>query len=105
MSPDVMAQQLPQSLASYAPSAGQASGAPAQPDPMAFANTQLDDMAKSLTNVAQVVGQVRPELMPLIQKIAQAASMLQNEIQSNGKPGETPAAPAQPEGPGDVGLS
>lgn len=111
MSPDVLMQQLPP-MQAYAPQGEQmvnnvpqnAGGA----DPSAFAKSELDKIAASLMNVAKVLSGTRKELMPLVQKMAEAGSMLSNELQTANQPGEqpegNPAGPPQAETPGQMGL-
>lgn len=116
LSPDVMAQQMPP-MAAFADQGQQmmGGGAPADPmaaDPTAFAKSELDKIAASLMNVAKVLSQSRKELMPLVQKMAEAGSMLTNELQTNnadaaGAPpqdGGQPAGPPKGENPGDMAL-
>jgi hypothetical protein len=83
-------------------------------DPSAFAKKELDDIAAKLMNVAKVLSQTKKELMPLVQKMAEAGSMLSNELQSAAVPPapaggpapeeQAPVAPPQAQGPGGMGL-
>lgn len=110
VSPDVMAQQMPpmsgygaqgQQMLSGAQGSDQSSA-----DPNKFAMDQLNDIAAKLMNVAKVLGQTRKELMPLVQKMAEAGSMLTNELQAN-NPQQAQASPDNPpqaQSPGDVSL-
>ena len=110
-SPDVMAQQMPpmsayglqgEQMLSGAAGEGQPSA-----DPTAFAKKELDDIAAKLMNVAKVLSQTKKELMPLVQKMAEAGSMLSNELQTMAAPPPEPQAAAGPpsaEQPGDMGL-
>lgn len=106
VSPDVMAQQMPP-MAAYADQArgmiGGGASAESQ-DPMKYVQTLLDEIASSLMKVAQVVGQSKKELMPIVQKMAEAGSMLSNEIQSKAPQQQTAQTPPQAEGPGGMGL-
>lgn len=110
MSPDIQSQQLPP-MSSYG-AQGQSMLAGAQgadqsgADPNKFAMDQLNQIAALLSTVAKTLGQGRKELMPLVQKMAEAGSMLTNELQSNNPAQAQPSPdnPPQAQGPGDVGL-
>ena len=110
-SPDVMAQQMPP-MSAYGPQGeqmlnGAAGGDQSGADPTAFAKKELDDIAAKLMNVAKVLSQTKKELMPLVQKMAEAGSMLSNELQTMGVPPPEPQAAAGPpsaEQPGEMGL-
>lgn len=107
VSPDVMAQQMPP-MAAYADQArgmvGGGGAAAESQDPMKFVQTLLDDIASNLMKVAQVVGQSKKELMPIVQKMAEAGSMLSNEIQTQMPQQQTAQTPPQAEGPSGMGL-
>ena len=113
-SPDVLRQQLPP-MAQYAQQGQELLGgasANGQPsaEPSEYAKSELDKIAASLMNVAKVIGQTKPELMPLVQKMAEAGSMLSNELQAQnpetGAPAGPPSAetPAAAEAPKDMAL-
>jgi hypothetical protein len=112
MSPDVLMQSMPPMQAYSDQGAQMIAGAPegsGGADPSAFAKSELDKIAASLMNVAKVVSQSRKELMPLVQKMAEAGSMLSNELQTANPPGGmppegSPAGPPQAETPGQMGL-
>jgi hypothetical protein len=73
-------------------------------DPSTFAAAALNEIADKLGKMAQVILQVRPELAPLVQKMAEAGSMLQQQLTA--APQETGAGtPTQPEGPQDVSMA
>jgi len=106
VSPDVMAQQMPP-MAAYADQGRGmigGGGSAESADPMKYVQTLLDEIASSLMKVAQVVGQSKKELMPIVQKMAEAGSMLQNEIQAKGPQQQTAQVPPQAEGPSGMGL-
>lgn len=106
VSPDVMAQQMPP-MAAYADQGRNmigGGGSPEGADPMKYVQTLLDEMAATLMKIAQIVGQSKKELMPIVQKMAEAGSMLQNEIQDKGPQQQTAQVPPQAEGPGGMGL-
>lgn len=103
--PDVMAQQLPAPLR-FMQAAGVGAPAP-EPDPMLFAVDQLNQIAASLKNVADVLIVKKPALMPILQHMSQAGSALMNELQASAGAqgpapgqGELPTRPqfAQPDG-------
>jgi len=110
---------LPPEVAGQMPSMGQYAGGLQQqapggmpqggaPDPMAFANEALNSIAEQLTKVAQAVLQVRPELGPIIQKMAEAGSMLQAHLSGGGEEaGEAGAVqnPPAATGPQDVPMA
>ncbi len=106
MSPDVMAQQMPPMAAFADQGRGMVGGGanPEAADPMKYVQILLDEIAGNLMKVAQVVGQSKRELMPIVQKMAEAGSMLTNEIQSKAPQPETAQMPPQAEGPGGMGL-
>jgi hypothetical protein len=113
--PDVTAQQAPP-IGQFAQ--GQQGGPAATPDPsmgdgasMGFVGDQMNQIAQLLTKVVKVVEVARPELMPILQRMAQMGSMLMNEIQSSKSPqgtGSSLAPPqaqmAQGEGGGSIGM-
>ena len=111
ISPDVMMQQMPP-MSAYSDRAAQMLAAKPEDqmgaDPAAFAKQQLDDIASKLMNVAKVLSQTNKELMPLVQKMAEAGSMLSNELQSKNAPEQqamqAPSAPPQAQGPEGMGL-
>lgn len=94
VSPDVASQQMPP-MAAFA---GQGQGqAPTQANPQSdFLLAKLNEVAASLTDVAKIVSQTNPELMPIVQKMAQAGAMLMSEVQSQG--GGQSLAPGNQEG-------
>lgn len=107
-SPDVTAQQMPP-MSAYADQGrsmigGGGAANPEAADPMKYVQGLLDDIAASLMKVAQVVGQSKKELMPIVQKMAEAGSMLSNEIQSKTPQAQGSQVPPQAEGPSGVGL-
>lgn len=113
ISPDVLMQQMPP-MQAYSQQGAQMmtpdqNGVPGG-DQTAFAKSELDKIAASLMNVAKVLGETRKELLPLVQKMAEAGSMLSNELQTANQPpvGEqpepNPAGPPKGEAPGQMGL-
>jgi hypothetical protein len=117
--PDVTAQQQPP-IARYAQAQQTGNSGPAStPDPshgdganMGFVNDCMGQIAQLLTKVVKVVEVARPELMPILQRMAQMGSMLTNEIQSSKSPQGTGSSLAPPqaqmapgEGAGSVGMS
>ena len=112
MSPDVLMQQMPP-MSAYSGQASQMLNARPEDtmsaDPSAFAKSELDKIAASLMNVAKALSQTKKELMPLVQKMAEAGAMLSNELQANNAPpgggaDQSPTGAPQGQGPGDVGL-
>lgn len=105
--PDVAGQMPP--MGQFAGQAQQAfgggQGAPqAPPDPVGFATEALNQIADTLGKMAQVVLQVRPELAPLVQQMAEAGSQLQSQLTAQPEQGAS-QAPTQPEGPQDVPMA
>jgi len=113
---------LPPEVASQMPSMGQYAGGLQQqqapgiggpqqggaPDPSAFANEALNSIAEQLTKVAQVILQTRPELGPIIQKMAEAGSMLQSQLSgAHEEAGEAGAVQSPPtaNSPQDVPMA
>ena len=108
---------LPPDVAGQMPNMGQFAGQaqqnfappgpatdPLQQDPNTFASEALNNIADMLGKVAQVLLQTRPELAPIIQKMAEAGSMLQSQLTA--APQESGAeTPTQPQGPPDVGMA
>jgi len=81
------------------------SGDPMQQDPASFATEALTQIADLLGKAAQVLLQTRPELAPLVQKMAEAGSQLQQSLTAT-TPEETGTqTPTQPSGPQDVGMA
>lgn len=105
--PDVQGQMPP--MGQFAGQAQQAfqPGMPQDPtgaDPGSFASSALSEIADKLGKVAQVILQIRPDLAPMIQKMAEAGSMLQEQLTAQPEQGAT-QAPTQPEGPQDVPMA
>lgn len=106
-----MAQQMPP-MQAYGPQGeamlnGAAGADQSAADPTVFAKQELDDIAQKLMNVAKVLSQTKKELMPLVQKMAEAGSMLSNELQTMAAPPPDPQAAAGPpsaDQPGEMGL-
>lgn len=66
-----------------------------------FLNEKLDAIAQNLSSVAKVLIVSRPDLMPLVQKMAQMGSVLNGQItsgQSTGAAGATPEPDADDAG-------
>lgn len=76
---DIQAQQAP--LPDMAQFAGQGQGGPNAS--IQFATSKMNEIAAGLGQVARVIQLVKPELMPLIEKIAMAGSMIVNELTAN----------------------
>lgn len=112
VSPDVMQQQMPPMSAYSEQGAQMMANKPEDAmsaDPTAFAKSELDKIAASLMNVAKVLSQTKKELMPLVQKMAEAGSMLSSELTTNNPdaPQEaagSPAGPPQAQDPSGMGL-
>ena len=83
-SPDVAEQQSPtaQFAQGYQPQVGEGGANSA----MELAAQNLNQVASLLKDVAKVLVTSKPNLMPILQRMVQAGSMLMNEVQSN-KPG------------------
>lgn len=109
---------LPPDVAGQMPNMGQFAGqaqqsfAPPGPaadpmsqDPGSFATDGLNQIADLLGKVAQVLLQTRPELAPIIQKMAEAGSMLQQELTAASPQATGTETPTQPSGPQDVGMA
>jgi hypothetical protein len=79
-----------------------------QPDPNSFVSDALNQIADQLSKVAQVLAQTRPETLVMIQKMAEAGSMLQQAISGDGmQAGQEGGvqSPPQPAGPQDVPMA
>lgn len=105
--PDVAGQMPP--MGQFAGQAQQAFGGgqgadPMQADPMGFATEALNQIADTLGKMAQIVLQTRPELAPLVQKMAEAGSQLQSQLTAQPEQGAG-QVPTQPEGPSDVPMA
>jgi hypothetical protein len=95
--PNVAAQQMP-SMGQFAGQmGGQQGGDPA----MDFLVSKMNEIAASLTDVAKVISQRKPALMPIIQKMAQAGSMIMSEVQSGQQQGGADSSLAQPQAGGE----
>ncbi len=99
VAPDVTAQQMPP-MSAFAGQGGQTAPQNPQSD---FLVAKLNEVAASLTDVAKIVSQTNPELMPIVQKMAQAGAMLMNEVQS-GQGGQSLAPGGGQEGVPSPGL-
>lgn len=100
-------QQKPQAGPPSTPDASHGDGAN-----MGFVGDCMNQIAQLLTKCVKVIEVARPELMPILQRMAQMGSMMMNEIQSSKSPqgtGQSLAPPqaqmAQGEGPGSIGMS
>lgn len=103
--PDVAGQMPPMGqFAGQAQQAFSGPGSQAAPDPAGFASEALNQIADTLGRLAQVILQVRPELSPLVQKMAEAGSMLQSQLTAQPEQGAG-QTPTQPEGPQDVPMA
>lgn len=82
-SPDVAAQQSPvsQFLQGYQPQGEQAQAPGA--NAAALAAQKLNQVAADLKEVAKVLVTSKPNLMPLLQRMLSAGSMLMNELQTS----------------------
>lgn len=102
VAPDVAAQQMP-SMGQFA---GQLGGGQQGGDPsMDFLISKMNEIAASLTDVAKVISQRKPALMPIIQKMAQAGSMIMSEVQAGqSAPGGQDASLAQPQASGEAQM-
>lgn len=101
MPPSVQRQMQPPPAQQFAGNFRPQEAPQQQFDPMALLNQMLTDVAGTLAKVAQVLQEVKPELMPILQKILQGGAMLQKEIVgSQGDAGQDPnLAPAQAQMP------
>ena len=103
VAPDVAAQQMP-SMGQFAGQLGQQGGDPA----MEFLIGEMNKIAASLTEVAKVISERKPALMPIIQKMAQAGSMIMSDVkagqQSPTGGGEASLAQPQAGGEAQMGL-
>jgi len=101
---DVQEQQGPaaQFAQNYQQPPGQQAGGQGV-NAMALAEQKLNQVASDLKEVAKLLVTSKPNLMPILQKMAQAGSMLMSEIQA-GKPGGQQGQPgaqrSAPEPPG-----
>jgi hypothetical protein len=103
-SPDVMSQQVPP-MGQFGAAGGQMlSGAAPQPDPKEFAMSELNEIKGRLMNVAKVLSQTNPELMPIVGKMAEAGSALENGLTVQPSPGGQPDTPPQSQSPQDLPL-
>jgi len=80
------------------------SGQPAQPDPKQFAMSELNEIKGRLMNVAKVLSQTNPELMPIVGQMAKAGSALENELTAQNVPLGASDTPPQSEVPSDMPL-
>lgn len=99
--PEVTDQQGPvsQFVSGYQPDESQSG-----PPPLKLAEQKLSEVAMGLRDVARILVMSKPALMPVLQKMIQAGSMLMNEIskanpqKQQGQPGPPTAGPPA-EGP------
>ena len=108
MSPAITAQQIPPTPAPGSPMAAFAQNMAGQQDPQAmqafssteYIGTQLDQIATVLSQVANVLSQSRPDLIPLVQKMAQIGSVLTSAVAG----GQGSLATGGPEPGVDAGM-
>jgi hypothetical protein len=99
-----MRQQMPP-MDQFGAAGGQMlSGAAPQPDPKQFALSELNEIKGRLLNVVKVLSQTNPELMPILQKMAEAGSALENELTVQPNPSGQPDTPPQSQTPQDMPL-
>lgn len=107
-SPDVLKQQMPPMQAFSAQGQqmlnGQIANNATSADPKALVSDLLGDIKSNLLQVLKVISQTNPELVPLIQKMAEAGQTLEVELTSNNADQATPDTPPQAETPGDMAL-
>ena len=88
-----------QYLSGYQPQGEQAVGQP----PMALVEQKLNQVALDLRDVARVLAMSKPALMPVLQKMIQAGSMLMQEVTKDKQQqqGPQPGPPQQAQGGGE----
>lgn len=69
--------------------------APGPGNAMALVSQKLNQVASSLKEVAKILVTNKPTLMPVLEKMLQAGSMLMNEVQSGMPQSQTGQASAQ----------
>ena len=100
--PQVASQQggpVGQYLSGYQPQGEQAVGQP----PMALVEQKLNQVALDLRDVARVLAMSKPALMPILQKMIQAGSMMMQEIGKDKQQGPQPGPPQPAQGGGEEG--
>jgi hypothetical protein len=110
MSPDVARQQQPSPVGQMASKqAAQAGGKQGDPNQQ-FVQQGLMQIADTMTKIAQVTSQIKPQLMPMLQKIAGGFKEFENQFnqQSQGQ-GQNPPVGSEPspqaaEEPAAVGM-
>ena len=69
-------QQPPPAIRQFAQGGGQ------QDDPNALASNLIDSIAKQYTQLAQVISQTKPELVPILKQSVQALAMLAGKLKT-----------------------
>jgi hypothetical protein len=99
-SPDVSDQQGP--IAQFVQGQGQPGGQGG--NATALLSQKLNQVASELKEVAQILNTTKPNLMPILQNMLRAGSMLMSEIQADKKQGgQAGVQRQQPEAPPEGG--
>jgi hypothetical protein len=102
--PNITSQQSPLRQVAANGQQGQAQAAQGG-DPMALVESELTQVGNSLTKIAQVLAQTRPDLIAILKPMVQSGAMLQQELKKgkeatqSGTP-QGPAAQAPPDAQG-----
>jgi len=109
--PSVTAQQQGPALAQYAQGAAAGANPQQQAPSKQFVQQALAQIAESMAKIAKVLSVEQPELMPILQRMAGAGKMLEQEFskssQGQGSPtqqGSEPGPGSAPEGQEALGL-
>lgn len=81
--PAVAAQQTPPLQQFAQGAAGQGQGQPQGQSTDQLLSQLLDQVGQTLTKIATIVGQTKPELIPILKQAVQALSMLASKTKSN----------------------
>lgn len=106
--PQVAAQQGPPPIRQFAQGANTGQGDAGQ-DPSALASQLVDSIGKQMTQLAQVLGATKPELIPILKQGVQAMVMVAGKIKTGSGapvPGQGgPGAAAAPDQGGNQGTA
>lgn len=95
--PGVTAQQGPPPLQQFAQGAAGAAPPPSGQNSDALLSSLVDQVGKTLTQIAQITGQTKPELIPILKQAVQAIVMFAGKVKTGtgapaGGQGQPPGA-------------
>lgn len=104
--PDIAGQQGP--VSNYVANFNGGGQSALQQSPLLLAQSKLQEIAVNLKDIARVLIMSKPALMPVLQKMVEAGSMLMDEVQKGLPQGQPSGGPDSggppPEAPGSAGA-